>query len=97
MEDPGFISQHHTSLEEDGALPGHFRVFRGTKSGISTCQESEIEWKIPYVGRAEGLTRGKDWRPLVFSKCLFRDRLPLEEASLAKMLELKVHAPPQAV
>lgn len=46
MEDPRFISQHHTSLEEDGALPGHFRVFRGTKSGISTCQESEIEWEI---------------------------------------------------
>lgn len=45
-EDPRFISQHHTSLEEDGALPGHFRVFRGTKSGISTCQESEIEWEI---------------------------------------------------
>lgn len=59
MEDPRFISQHHTSLEEDGALPGHFRVFRGTKSGISTCQESEIEWEILYVGRAEGLTERK--------------------------------------
>lgn len=97
MEDPGFISQHHTSLEDDGHFQGRLTgIFRGTKSGISTCQESENEWEIPYVGRAEGLTRGKDWRPLVFSKCLFRDRLPLEEASLAWMLELKVRAPLQA-
>lgn len=32
----------------------------------------------------------------MFSKCLFRDRLPLEEGSLARMLELKVRAPLQA-
>lgn len=41
MEDPGFISQHHTSLEDDGHFQGRLTgIFRGTKSGISTRQES---------------------------------------------------------
>lgn len=47
MEDPGFIFQHHTSLEEDGALPGHFRVFRGTKSGISSVRRVKSSGKYP--------------------------------------------------
>lgn len=46
-------------------------VFRGTKSGISTCQESENEWEIPSVGRAEGLTERKGLEATdVFSVCL---------------------------
>lgn len=60
MEDSGFTSQHHTSLEEDGHFQGRLTgIFRGTKSGISTCQESEKEREIPYVGRAEGLAERK--------------------------------------